>query len=107
MNLLKSSIDRLRIAGVLEGLSLIVLMGFAMPMKYVWGDPSYVRLIGSIHGALFILFVIQLYLTAEEENWSYKDIPLKLMISCFIPFGTFYLDYKILRKLSKLNNSSC
>ena len=99
MNLLKTSIGRLRIAGFLEGLSLLVLMGFAMPMKYIAGDPSYVRMIGSMHGALFILFVIQLYLTAEEKNWNYKDIPLKLMISCFIPFGTFYLDHKILKNL--------
>ena len=99
MNLLKTSIGRLRIAGFLEGLSLLVLMGFAMPMKYIAGDPSYVRMIGSIHGALFILFAIQLYLTAEERNWNYKDIPLKLMISCFIPFGTFYLDHKILKNL--------
>ncbi len=99
MNLLKTSIGRLRIAGFLEGLSLIVLMGFAMPMKYIAGDPSYVRMVGSIHGALFILFAIQLYLTAEEKNWSYKDIPLKLMISCFIPFGTFYLDHKILKNI--------
>jgi integral membrane protein len=99
MELLKTSIGRLRIAGILEGLSLIVLMGFAMPMKYIWGDPSFVRMIGSIHGALFILFAIQLYLTAEEKNWKYQDLPLKLMISCFIPFGTFYLDHKILKKM--------
>jgi integral membrane protein len=95
--MIQSNIGRLRIAGFLEGLSLIVLMGFAMPMKYIWGDPSFVRMIGSAHGALFILFAIQLYLTAEEKDWSYKDIPLKLMISCFIPFGTFYLDHKILK----------
>lgn len=99
MELLKSNIGRLRVAGFLEGLSLIALMGFAMPMKYIWSDPTYVRMIGSIHGALFILFVIQLYLTAEDRKWRYLDLPLKLLISCFIPFGTFYLDHKILRNL--------
>lgn len=99
MKLLKSSIGRLRLAGFFEGLSLIVLMGFAMPMKYIFGDPSYVRMIGSIHGALFILFVIQLFLTTEEYKWKYNDLPLKLLISCFIPFGTFYLDYKVLNRI--------
>ena len=99
MRLLKSSIGRLRLAGFFEGLSLIVLMGFAMPMKYIFGDPSYVRMIGSIHGALFILFVIQLFLTTEEYKWKYSDLPLKLLISCFIPFGTFYLDYKVLNRI--------
>jgi integral membrane protein len=101
MNILNNNISRLRVAGFLEGLSLIVLMGFAMPMKYIWGDPSFVRMIGSVHGALFILFAVQLYLTAEEKNWSYKDLPLKLMISCFIPFGTFYLDHKILKGMDE------
>ncbi|MBL7788887.1 MAG: DUF3817 domain-containing protein [Chitinophagales bacterium] len=99
MKLLKSSIGRLRLAGFFEGLSLIVLMGFAMPMKYIFGDPSYVRMIGSIHGALFILFVIQLFLTTEEYKWKYNNLPLKLLISCFIPFGTFYLDYKVLNRI--------
>ena len=54
MNILNNNISRLRVVGFLEGLSLIVLMGFAMPMKYIWGDPSFVRMVGSIHGALFI-----------------------------------------------------
>jgi integral membrane protein len=101
MNVFNTNISRLRLAGFLEGLSLIVLMGFAMPMKYFWGDPSFVRMIGSIHGALFVLFALQLFLTAEKKNWSYKDLPLKLMISCFIPFGTFYLDYKILKGMDE------
>ena len=101
MNVFNTNISRLRLAGFLEGLSLIVLMGFAMPMKYIWGDPSFVRMIGSIHGALFVLFALQLFLTAEEKNWSYKDLPLKLIISCFIPFGTFYLDCKILKGMDE------
>lgn len=67
MNVFNTNISRLRLAGFLEGLSLIVLMGFAMPMKYIWGDPSFVRMIGSIHGALFVLFALQLFLTAEEK----------------------------------------
>ena len=101
MNVFNTNISRLRLAGFLEGLSLILLMGFAMPMKYIWGDPSFVRMIGSIHGALFVLFAVQLFLTAEEKNWSYKDLPLKLMISCFIPFGTFYLEHKILKGMAE------
>lgn len=72
MNVFNTNISRLRLAGFLEGLSLIVLMGFAMPMKYIWGDPSFVRMIGSIHGALFVLFALQLFLTAEEKTGVIK-----------------------------------
>lgn len=72
MNVFNTNISRLRLAGFLEGLSLILLMGFAMPMKYIWGDPSFVRMIGSIHGALFVLFALQLFLTAEEKTGVIK-----------------------------------
>lgn len=98
-NLLAHSIGKLRIAGFLEGLSLLLLFFFAMPMKYIGGEPIYVRIVGSLHGILFILFIIQLYLVAEEKQWQYKDLPLKLFISCFIPFGTFYLDHKVLKHI--------
>lgn len=72
MNVFNTNISRLRLAGFLEGLSLILLMGFAMPMKYIWGDPTFVRMIGSIHGALFVLFALQLFLTAEEKTGVIK-----------------------------------
>lgn len=96
-----NSLGWLRLFGFFEGMSLLILMLFAMPMKYIWNDPSYVRLVGSMHGALFVLFIIQIYIVMRERNWDWNDIPLKLFISCFIPFGTFYLDFKILSKLDK------
>lgn len=96
-NLLSSNMGRLRIAGFLEGLSLLVLMGWAMPMKYMYDQPEYVRMVGSVHGALFIGFLCMIFIVAEQKSWKYTDIPLKLFISCFIPFGTFYLDHKLLK----------
>ena len=98
-SILKTSIGRLRLFGFLEGLSLLALMFFAMPMKYIWHDPSYVRIVGSAHGALFILFLVQIYSVMIEKKWNPKELPLKLFISCFIPFGTFYLDHKILKNI--------
>lgn len=94
-----TSLGRLRLAGFFEGLSLIVLMGFAMPMKYLFQDPIYVRMIGSIHGALFVLFILLLFLVSSERDWKWSGLPLKLFISCLIPFGTFYIDHKFLKQM--------
>lgn len=100
MNVSHSPINRLRFLGFLEGLSLLVLLLIAMPMKYLAGEPIYVRIVGSFHGVFFVLFLLQLYWVAEEREWNYKDLPLKLFISCFIPFGTFYLDHTRLKKMT-------
>ena len=51
-----------RKVALLEGISLIVLMGIAMPLKYVWDQPEAVRIVGWIHGILFIVYIWILFL---------------------------------------------
>ncbi|HEY8936404.1 MAG TPA: DUF3817 domain-containing protein [Cyclobacteriaceae bacterium] len=53
-----TNIGRLRLLGILEGLSLIILIFVAMPVKYMLGNPVLVKSIGPVHGVLFIFFVI-------------------------------------------------
>ncbi|RYF49924.1 MAG: DUF3817 domain-containing protein, partial [Cytophagaceae bacterium] len=53
-NLLNSSIGRLRVIGFLEGVSLIALLGIAVPLKYAFGNPTLVKMIGPVHGVLFL-----------------------------------------------------
>ena len=91
-----TSIGRLRIIGFLEGISLLILTGIAVPVKYLLDDPSWVKLIGPIHGALFILFVINALTVGVEQRWKFRETTWKVLLACFIPFGTFYIDWKIL-----------
>jgi integral membrane protein len=60
---LTTSIGRFRLIALTEGVSFLILLFIAMPMKYLWHNPSAVRTVGSIHGALFVLYV--LYYTTE------------------------------------------
>lgn len=91
-----SNIGRLRIIGFFEGISLIILLFIAVPIKYIYNDTSWVKTIGPIHGALFLLFVINTVSVAIQQKWRTK-ITLKVLLSCIIPLGTFFVDHFILR----------
>ena len=100
IDLLKTKIGRLRLFGLLEGISLIFLVFVAVPLKHIYANPSLVKTIGPVHGILFILFVLNTLSTAIEYKWQFKNITWKVLLSCLIPFGTFYVDRKILSKFN-------
>ena len=99
INLFKTKIGRLRIIAILEGISLLTLVFVAVPMKYGFDNPAFVKMMGPIHGALFLLFLFNTLSVGVEQNWKFKEITWKVLLACIIPFGTFYIDRKILSKL--------
>jgi integral membrane protein len=99
MQLLKTKVGRLRILGFLEGVSLLVLVFVAVPLKYGTNDPTLTQTLGPIHGALFLLFILNTLSVGVEQKWAFSKITWKVILACFIPFGTFYIDRKILSKL--------
>lgn len=101
IDLLKTNIGRLRILGFLEGISLLLLVFIAVPLKYWGGDPTAVKVIGPIHGALFLLFVFNTLSVGVEQRWKFTTTTSKVLLACIIPFGTFYIDKKILRLIGK------
>ena len=98
-NLLTTPVGRLRLLGLLEGVSLLVLLGIAVPLKYAYADPSLVKAIGPIHGMLFVLFVFNTLHVGIEQRWTFAGTTWKVLLACMIPFGTFYIDRKILSQL--------
>lgn len=60
----------LRVAGILEGISCLALFGFAMPMKYVFDNPEFIRPTGMTHGVLFWHFLVVLLATCHVKKWS-------------------------------------
>lgn len=67
-------------------LSFLVLLLVAMPLKYVWGKPIFVRWTGTFHGAFFLLFCLAVVLTARKRAWPLK-ITMLAFLSAFIPLG--------------------
>jgi len=96
MKYLISNIGRFRLIAFMEGLSYIVLLFIAMPLKYLANEPSMVRIVGGIHGFLCVLFIILMLIVWLEKKWSFKTVVL-VFLSSLVPFGTFYIDHKILK----------
>jgi integral membrane protein len=94
-----TSIGRLRAIGFLEGISLLLLLLIAMPVKYLLGEPALVRSVGMAHGVLFLLFVFYSINVGLQRRWAFSRITWKLLLASVIPFGTFYVDRKILSRL--------
>jgi len=83
----------LRVVGLLEGLSYILLLFIATPVKYFMSNESYVKMLGMPHGMLFIAYIVLVVLMKEELNLKGKSFVWALLAS-IIPFGTFYVDHK-------------
>ncbi|MFN8345356.1 MAG: DUF3817 domain-containing protein [Spirosomataceae bacterium] len=96
---LTTNIGRLRLLGWLEGISLLLLLGIAVPVKHLLGNPTLVKMIGPVHGMLFLLFILNTLSVGVELQWAFKKTTWKILLACFVPFGTFYIDRKILAKL--------
>ena len=84
----------LRRIALIEGLSFLVLLGIAMPLKYVAGKPEAVKIVGWIHGVLFVIFCWALLQTMLNRNWSFKRAAA-VFIASLLPFGPFVLDKKL------------
>ena len=85
-----------KLIALLEGTSLLLLLGFAMPMKYFLQEPIFVKTIGMAHGLLFIAYLILAINQKISSNWSLKMLAI-VSIASVIPFGTFYVDKKYLK----------
>ncbi|MFC0605670.1 DUF3817 domain-containing protein [Winogradskyella pulchriflava] len=86
-----------RITALLEGVSYILLLFIATPIKYFANDPQYVKMLGMPHGLLFIAYVVMTVLISKDMKWTNRTLWVVLLAS-IIPFGTFYIDKKYLNK---------
>ena len=86
-----------RMAALAEGCSFLILLCVAMPMKYFMGMPEVVRVVGSIHGGLFLLYVGLLAVIHVRQRWPIT-FSLYAFVASIIPFGTFVLDKHLREK---------
>ena len=87
-----------------EAVSFLILLGVAMPLKYVGGLPMAVRIAGWGHGFLFLLFCGTLLHTALSARWPLSRV-FMIFISALLPFGPFILDRRMSAFQEELANS--
>ncbi|KGX86009.1 DUF3817 domain-containing protein [Pontibacillus litoralis] len=97
--MLETTINRFRLAGFIEGGSLLVLLFLAMPLKYMADIPEAVTIVGSLHGFFFISYILIIAYTTYKIRWSILWV-FSAFIVAFIPFGNFLLDIQIKKKFA-------
>lgn len=86
-----------RVIAFLEGVSYILLLFIATPVKYLADDPQYVKMLGMPHGILFMMYIVLAFMIKSDYKWNSRQFSV-VLIGSIIPFGTFYVDRKYLKK---------
>ena len=85
-----------RIIAFAEGISYLLLLFIAVPIKYLLANDSFVKLLGMPHGVLFIAYVLLAIIFILKKNTPLKE-SIIILIASLIPLGTFYVDKKFLK----------
>lgn len=92
---LQNKVKIFRWTSILEGLSFLLLLFIAMPLKYIWDQPRMVELVGMYHGILFIAYIFGAIYLSKEMSWNTKTL-LIICLGSVLPFGPFYVERKYL-----------
>lgn len=87
-------VGRVRLAALADGVSYLVLLGIAMPLKYLAGQPEAVRVVGSIHGGLVIALMLFLLLALIDRALGFRQAVIVFLAS-LVPFGPFLIDRRL------------
>jgi len=93
-----SALKKFRLINKIEGISFIILLFVAMPLKYALGYPMATKIVGMLHGILVFAFIYQIIEAKEETPFTLKETALYTILS-LIPFGSFYTDKLLSKKL--------
>lgn len=90
-----TAIRTFKVISFLEGLSYILLLFVAVPVKYLMGDATMVKALGMPHGVLFVLYIIMALVIRSRMQWG-GTTTLAVLVASLLPFGTFYINKKYL-----------
>ena len=93
-----SELQKFRLINKIEGISFIILLFVAMPLKYNFGYPIATKVVGMIHGLLVFGFLYQIYEAKKEAGFTLKETALYTALS-LVPFGSFYTDKLLAKKM--------
>lgn len=96
-------LGRFRIIAISEGISYLLLLFIAMPLKYFASMPEAVLYTGWAHGVLFVLYLFALLNAWIAQKWSFL-FAVWAFVASLIPFAAFVLE-KQLAKMERLKNS--
>lgn len=93
---LKTQLGKFRLLALVEGVSLLLILFVTMPLKYAFQIPAPNKVMGMIHGILFMLYLVVVIYMTIKYSWKMRKMILALVAS-IIPFGTFWADKKLFK----------
>jgi integral membrane protein len=93
-----SELKKFRFVNKIEGISFIILLFIAMPIKYSFGYPMATKVMGMLHGLLVFAFIYYIIEAKREAGFTWKETTIYSILS-LIPFGSFYTDKLLERKM--------
>ncbi|WP_312049828.1 DUF3817 domain-containing protein [Acinetobacter courvalinii] len=99
MSITTQKLQRLRLASILEAVTLLLLFVVAIPVKYAFDLPVATKIMGPIHGVAFLFYLWNLISTTAV--WSKAEL-LRLFILAFIPLGGFFNEKYIAQRQANM-----
>ena len=96
----KTIVSTFRYVSIAEGLSFLILLFIAMPLKYGFDYPLMVKYVGWAHGALFIAYFAAAFLVSQELKWKFWRM-VQAFIAAFLPFGPFVFDRSVKKEFEE------
>lgn len=93
---LNPTLKAFRVIGYMEGISFLLLLFIAMPLKYALNMPLAVTIVGALHGLLFVLYLVAVVIIMITLRWSIIK-GLLAVIASVLPFGPFIFDAKLIK----------
>jgi integral membrane protein len=90
-------LKRFCMIATLEGISYLLLLGVAMPLKYVWGMPEFVKYLGWAHGVLFVAYALTLVMCWAKYKWSFGKAAL-IFFASLLPIAPFIVERKLMKE---------
>jgi integral membrane protein len=97
MKILENKTEFFSMLAILEGMSYLLIIFVTMPLKYYFGMLIPNKIIGLLHGILFIAYIYFAFIVAREKKWQMSQLLIVLAASV-IPFATFWVDFKFLKE---------
>lgn len=100
----KKWLKRFRKISIVEGLSFLLLLFVAIPIREIYDLPIAVKIVGWVHGILFLLYIYVIFPTAKKLDWNFAKTFLGLM-AAVLPFGPFIFDRNLKKQEKELIES--
>ncbi|HEU5107252.1 MAG TPA: DUF3817 domain-containing protein [Micromonosporaceae bacterium] len=93
----RGALARFRVMAYVVGVGLLALCT-AMILDYGFGQEQYTKIIGPVHGFLYILYFLATVDLALKVRWPVRRA-LLVLIAGMIPFVSFVAERKVTREI--------